>query len=844
MAEQTVSLPTFTDRVEQQFFLTPLNGPLHPENYLDRFPDEVYSKGPDSHLVRFMYSLLGPAGIGWLKKNYLDTRLLLADHGVELFDLERYYGNPFRFGRILAERYDDDPLGLLPREAWDKIKARDEQYRSRAIDYFNAARHGTTPEGMRLVARSGTNHEVEIIENYKYLFDIHSDEPKGFAYFGTTRSTSEFIVVPRLEVSRSEVQVVTITGTPTGGNFVLGFEGRATATLPFYTSSVTMQATLEALPNIGSDNVRVTGGPARDSLLTVTNLVTNPSVETNATGYEQISATGSFVRSTTRAYKGSYSLKQTNPGTNAFEGFRIASANRPAVTASTTYTAHVAIFIESGAGNELRAALREYDSGGSLVGSTGVNPVRTTFGSWQILTVTRTMTAAAVTCDVVVFDEGTHASVFYVDAIAVAQTGSAFTYGDGDSPEWTWSGTAHASTSTGPVGTLIFQPYRVYFTGKLAGQDVPELKVLSNGLSGGVNPTVTVTTERSGVESSDETVEIKPELRHNLQTALDFLRPVNSIPSTAAGKGLRSTQPWKAATASSEYNEVLRFVIGNRQVSWPTTDRVHWIEEGVEKQAPRIHNDRQHHYVGFHEVQAVSAYTDAALGNPNYASDTSVLSQYASVHIGRFSPDQARLVPFLQTITDDSLVHAVDRVLADYAEPLTVATQVGSTSLINGIYPADYATLPGVPPIKYHDEQFWASRERTGGAEILELDLGSAKAVNFLSLEVTRKPFEIEVAFDTLDLAPHRNFIPVTPGDDFPESIFYELDVTNPWATLEFDFTDALGRTPFTRFIRITFTRRVTLQTDGSGFLYDQATATQKPFSVEVRNLRLGRNSV
>ena len=86
----SVVTPDYTEVIDQSFFIEPLGGPQNPTNYLDRFPDEVYNKSIDSHLVKFLYSLLGPAGIGWLRKNYLEARLQLEEYGVDLFNLDSF----------------------------------------------------------------------------------------------------------------------------------------------------------------------------------------------------------------------------------------------------------------------------------------------------------------------------------------------------------------------------------------------------------------------------------------------------------------------------------------------------------------------------------------------------------------------------------------------------------------------------------------------------------------------------------------------------------------------------------------------------------------------------------
>lgn len=265
------STPDFTGVVDQQFLLAPLNGGTVPGNYLNVFPEEVYNKSIDSHLVSLVYTLLGPAGIGWLQSNYLQARLALEEYGLGNFDLDRFYGNPLKFGRILEESYDQDPSGLVSREDWEKIRAKDAAYRSRALDYVTGIRAGGTPLGMKYVARSGIGHEVEIFERYRRLYDQISDDPLGLPDYGVTDSTEEMVVIPRRELPQNEVQLLQIDGSPTGGYIRLFFPvgdevANETAEIAPNATSSTVQAFLEAIPAIGTGNVVVTGGPLPQSM--------------------------------------------------------------------------------------------------------------------------------------------------------------------------------------------------------------------------------------------------------------------------------------------------------------------------------------------------------------------------------------------------------------------------------------------------------------------------------------------------------------------------------------------------------------------------------------------------
>ena len=61
-------------------------------------------------------------------------------------------------------------------------------------------------------------------------------------------------------VPAADAQTITITGTPTGGTFVLGFKGAITAPIAYNAAAVAVQSALQALATIGAGNVTCTGG--------------------------------------------------------------------------------------------------------------------------------------------------------------------------------------------------------------------------------------------------------------------------------------------------------------------------------------------------------------------------------------------------------------------------------------------------------------------------------------------------------------------------------------------------------------------------------------------------------
>lgn len=613
----TVGIPGFSDTVRQNFLLEPLGGPKDTFYYLSRFPEEIYNKSPDSHLYKFMRALLGEGGVNWIKKNHLEARIGLEELGVDMFDLDKYYGSPFDFGRILEEEFDDDPFGLIDKTQWEQIKAKNARYRNRALDYMNGARAGNTPLGMKLAAKSGLGHDVEIIENYKYLFDVHSDDPLGLTYYGKTVSTEEMIVLPRREVGISEQQQVSIhaeNNLPDGGGFWLIYNGINSSdytyvygvdtltTVPWNGTSDHVRLALEAIPEIGPGNVDVQGGPG--------------------------------------------------PGL----------------------------------------------------------------------------------------------------------------------------------------------PWLITFVGQLADRDVPQLET-DHALTYTGNPAepldVIVTTLQGGRESSDEVVSIPPKDQYTLQKAIDRIRSQITIPTLAEARGLRSRANWNDLASGSEYSEVVRYVTGSSNVRWPSVDSVHWIEAEKEKEAPRVNNDLQYHYTGFHSVNAVES-------SSNFLTAT-----------GGLRPDQ---------------------VLADYSEPLFITSATETTAekpvaFINGVYPSDYKDLPGAPSLRYAAEQYWSSLARPDD-EWLIIRFPFVRCVNYLSFDVQRNPVQIDVEYDLRDQGTEAVWVPVEPVEPYSNVMTPALDqMAATWASVGLTFTNLKGGVIWTRALKVKLSRIASY----SG-------------TIQLRNLRSGRN--
>ncbi len=278
----TVETPDITTIINQQFFIEPLGGSKHLISYLEDFPETLYNTSLDSNLVALMYALLGPAGVGTLRQNYLESRLALEANGLRTTELDALYAEPFSFARLALESYSDDTEGLLSNQQWEKVQESDSSYKNRAINYLKAVRAGGTVLGLTLAGKSALNRAVEVVENYKALYDKFSDDPLGLEYIGLTKSTEEVILLPRQEHPQSSSQTFSTDGTPVEGTWKVtlplgpgGGSGEVqntttTAALLLETDFEELTLALEALSVIGKGNVSVTGGPFPGNPLVVT----------------------------------------------------------------------------------------------------------------------------------------------------------------------------------------------------------------------------------------------------------------------------------------------------------------------------------------------------------------------------------------------------------------------------------------------------------------------------------------------------------------------------------------------------------------------------------------------
>jgi hypothetical protein len=233
----------------------PLDGPTAIKQLVQSyFPDTLYNTGSDTRLFKLLTAMAGDSGAGALKKMTLASRLKNEGPLLVWHDLDTYYANIFRFPRLPSEMYNYDPASMaLEKQVWDKITAADQSYRRRVLDFFHGTRFGNSPLGIALVAKAGSGEDVDVVENYRYIFDQASDSPLGLQKIGDSSSCSEFVLQPRvINNINSQSDILTITSTSSNhiGTYTITYADVPSSPVPLLATAEQVE---NAINSIGGD---------------------------------------------------------------------------------------------------------------------------------------------------------------------------------------------------------------------------------------------------------------------------------------------------------------------------------------------------------------------------------------------------------------------------------------------------------------------------------------------------------------------------------------------------------------------------------------------------------------
>lgn len=201
----------------------------------------------------------------------------------------------------------------------------------------------------------------------------------------------------------------------------------------FYADSFMVEAVPDISPYFDAANPR-------------TNILTNPSYDTNTTGWGGAGAPiGVISRDTTVVRdRGPASLRVVCDGTAASQG--TFTSTRPSVKPNRYYTASA--WVRADAGKTMRMELGEWDEGANIIGSrsSGSNVVGT--GDWVRVSATRLMGPNAYSADIVIRNANAIAHTFWVDDVLLEESDIVNDYYSGTGPfTYAWTGTANNSAS-------------------------------------------------------------------------------------------------------------------------------------------------------------------------------------------------------------------------------------------------------------------------------------------------------------------------------------------------------------------------------------------------------------
>lgn len=137
---------------------------------LSHFPEDYYDLRPESHLVRFMKTLLGESGVGSLRKRFLLAQLEQTLSSTHFYDLDKFYGALFGARRGVLGALPMDPMtDVATPDGWDEIARVDSIFRERIIKLAKAITLGGTPMGMQALAEALTGVECDVYEVWAIL---------------------------------------------------------------------------------------------------------------------------------------------------------------------------------------------------------------------------------------------------------------------------------------------------------------------------------------------------------------------------------------------------------------------------------------------------------------------------------------------------------------------------------------------------------------------------------------------------------------------------------------------------------------------------------------------------
>ena len=173
------------------------------------------------------------------------------------------------------------------------------------------------------------------------------------------------------------------------------------------------------------------------------NIATNPSVETNTTNWATSGADTAISRTIIEKLYGRYSLEIISQSSSADRG----AVYSQAVTAGQTYTISISHYMLNGSW--------KLKIGGNVSGIL-VDDLKLSATKWGRIAATVTAGASDTSLNIYIVTDTAAPGKCFVDGLLVLNSNFNRSYFDGSFRACTWSGTAHASTSSSTGGDIYF----------------------------------------------------------------------------------------------------------------------------------------------------------------------------------------------------------------------------------------------------------------------------------------------------------------------------------------------------------------------------------------------------
>lgn len=658
--------PVSTVFTTNNIAVEPLDGPTSVEAVMDRFPEEVYQQGRDTHIYRLLSALCGDAGAGLAKKQAYATRLRYEAEFVNFKVLDEIYISQFHFQRLANETYDFDiNVEALSATQWNSVELAEQKYYHRMAKWWTATRHGNSPEGIRLAAEAGSGVECDIYEHYRFIYDQYSDLQLGIKPDGTSVSTGEFVIIPRF-IPSEDISYV----TP-------------------YEKLWTFD------PPVLSDSARPVPAPTNpNDLVSVVTYVPPPAAKIELVG--EAHGTGTSI-----------TLPAHEPGDLIV--IAVSQFGKMPSTPAAAGTVPAWVLVDASTSNDLNAKV-------VYAVATDNNHTSGTFTSAHLFTATvwrptNGTIQIGATAKYTHLQGGEPQSPFITypsltmnnpDGLSTILR-LAFQRETGDSqldkppPEYKlihdldapWAQPAAASYYRSFVQEDPTQDrVRCTNSGGPGGFVTHTIEIQIVPLPGITYETKEARLNRYALEANqfiakEPFFRLLPEIERNVNEMVDRLKPVTTVATFKPEPNRYETIPLETTpVASSERINVVRFVTGKPDVFWPTVDSTknHFIQSGVESEPGYYYGMNRDLPVIFLTIESIHAYNSHALDDLSYGTDdffdasqtgTAPYESYRSEHEGQFFPVLGAIFPFVYAVTTDSAFHAHDA-LAVQDTPLVI----------------------------------------------------------------------------------------------------------------------------------------------------------------------------